>query len=194
MKLSTIIPVAIFGALSTALEGAERYGPHSSADPRYASSRSLQLQALLTNNSPSLTTRASTSCSIGIGRVANSISWDVTVYDVPQSQRQDVNIIGKFKNQIMDKGQSVTLDVLDGIKITNVDNAPPFNYDNATIIAPLSAPTNGLTKVDLAFEMGSTTWNTTSDCWPASVVFSANRESWSCDFECGSASKAAREL
>lgn len=135
------------------------------------------------------TARDTSTCSLGIGRVAGSISWDITVYNVPQAARQDDHIVATAKNQIMDKGQSVTVN---GITITNKDNAPVFDYDVQELRAPLSDPANGVTKVELDFVMGDTKW-TTADCWAGNIIFSAGRESWSCDFPCGS-SQVAREL
>ena len=89
----------------------------------------------------------------------------------------------------MDKGQSITVS---GITITNVDNAPVFDYDVPELRAPLDDPANGVTKVQLEFQLGSTKW-TTDDCGAGNVIWSAGRESWSCDFACGSVT-AAREL
>jgi hypothetical protein len=74
--------------------------------------------------------RDTSTCSLGIGRVSGSINWDVTVYNVPQSLRQDVNIVATAKNQIMGKGQSLTVN---GITITNVDNAPGMSAVNIDI-------------------------------------------------------------
>ena len=84
----------------------------------------------------------------------------------------------------MDKGQSMTVSGPSStITITNVNNAPAFNYDVPELQAPLDDPANGITKVQLNFQYGSTNW-TTADCWPGNVIFSAGRESWSCDFAC----------
>jgi len=161
MKLSAIIPTALlYSGICAALEEAE------------------------------LLPRDTSLCSLGIGRVAGEIRWDITVYNVPQALRQDVNIIATATGQVMDKGQSITVN---GITITNVDNAPVFDYDVPELVAPLADPANGITKVELQFEMGSTNW-TTADCGAGNVIFSAGRESWSCDFACGSLTTAAREL
>ena len=143
---------------------------------------------MLTSHSE-LNSRDTSTCSLGIGRLIGSISWDVTVYNVPQALRQDVNIVTTAQSQQMDKGQSITVN---GITITNVDNAPIFDYDVPELRAPIADPANGVTKVQLDFEMGSTKW-TTDDCSPGNVIFSAGRESWSCDFPCGS-SQVSREL
>lgn len=78
--------------------------------------------------------RATTStCSIGIGRVAGSPEWDLTVYNVAQAaQRQDWNILTTMKAQVMGKGDSITVpaseNVAQEIRITNVDDAPAFDY------------------------------------------------------------------
>ena len=91
-----------------------------------------------------------------------------------------------MKNAPMDKGQSITVTgPPQPITITNVDNAPVFNYDVPELRAPISDPTTGLTKVQLQFQIpdANLTW-TTDDCGPGSVVFSGGRESWSCDFPC----------
>jgi len=87
----------------------------------------------------------------------------------------------------MDKGQSITVSsgVPNAITITNVDNAPVFDYDEAVLVAPLDGVGNGLTKVDLSFEIKDTGVNwTTADCGAGNTIFSAGIESWSCDFAC----------
>lgn len=76
------------------------------------------------------TTTTTSTCSIGIGRQSGSESWDLTVYDVAQAaQRQDWNILTTLKNQVMGKGESITVASSAGaITITNVDDAPAFDY------------------------------------------------------------------
>ena len=69
------------------------------------------------------------------------------------------------------------------VTVSNVDNAPVFTYDVPELQAPLDDPSNGFTKVELHFSSGGTNW-TTSDCSAGNVIFSAGRESWSCDFAC----------
>ncbi|CAN8105466.1 unnamed protein product [Discula destructiva] len=76
---------------------------------------------------------ASTNCSLGIGRHSGSDSWDLTVYKVPQSaQRQDWDILATLKGQHMGEGDSITIPksagVPQAITITNVDDAPAFDY------------------------------------------------------------------
>ena len=123
-----------------------------------------------------------------IGRV----QWDVTVYNVPQSQRQDVNIIATMKNAHMDKGQNITIQTpIQAVTISNIDNAPVFTYDEPVLVAPLNDPANGITKVELAFQVGATNF-TTADCSPGNAIFAGGRESWSCDFACSIPS--AKEL
>ena len=96
----------------------------------------------------------------------------------------------------MDKGQSITVtNAPQPITITNVDNAPVFDYsDTTSIIAPIADPNTGKTKVKLQFDIpdANLTW-TTDDCYAGDVVLSGGRESWSCDFPC-SYSVAAKEL
>ncbi|KAH8593810.1 hypothetical protein B0O99DRAFT_626225 [Bisporella sp. PMI_857] len=125
-------------------------------------------------------------CSIGIGREMNSINWDITVYNVPQLQRQDVNIIATLKHVPMPKGGSVTVpSPAKAITITNVDNAPVFTYDEPVIKAPFLDPKTGVTNVELKFEIkdGNVTW-TSDDCGPVNVAFTGGREGYSCDFPC----------
>jgi len=140
---------------------------------------------------------SSGTCSIGIGRESGSVLWDVTVYNCPQPQRQDVNIMGIMRNAHMDKGETITVENINGgigdIAITNVDNAPVFNYDLPDLKAPIDDPWAGKTRVKLDFEIKSANlkW-TTDDCGPGSVIFSAGRESWTCEFPC--ATSTAKEL
>jgi len=115
---------------------------------------------------------------------------------VPAAERQDINIIATVQNAVMDKGGSVTVSsgVPQPITITNVDNAPVFDYDVEVLQAPLDNPDVGITKVQLAFEVeGGVKW-TTEDCWAGSVIFSAGWESWSCDFACNYTVTSSREL
>jgi len=170
MKLSAAFSVAlVYGSSCAALKGIQN----------------------LNVESPEIVPRAgSGTCSIGIGRESGSVRWDVTVYNVPQSQRQDVNIISTLTYAHMDKGDSITVKGPSDITITNVDNAPVFNYDIPDLKAPLDNP-NAFTKVKLQFKMGDTTWDT-GDCGAANVAFTAGREGWSCDFPCTFASQ--REL
>jgi hypothetical protein len=97
----------------------------------------------------------------------------------------------------MDKGESITVTtgIPQPIKITNVDNAPPFDYDVQELQAPLDNPDVGMTKVQLTFEIeeAGLKW-TTSDCSAGSVIFSAGWESWSCDYACNYTTTASREL
>jgi len=138
---------------------------------------------------------AKETCSIGLGRESGSVLWDITVYNCPQPERQDENIIGTMKNAHMDKGQTITVQnsVVGDISITNVDNAPVYTYILTELHAPLDDPAMGRTKVDLNFEIKSqgVKW-TTADCGPGSVIFSGGRESWTCNFPCTIA--AAKEL
>jgi hypothetical protein len=108
------------------------------------------------------------------------------VYNVAQSERQDFNIIATMKNAQMDKGQNVTVkSPLPDIIITNVDNTPTFSYDKPELVAPISDPANGVTKVLLHFDIPGAKLNfTTESCGAGSVIYSAGRESWSCDFPC----------
>ncbi|KAH6663024.1 hypothetical protein B0J14DRAFT_662387 [Halenospora varia] len=135
-----------------------------------------------------LTSRATAgTCSLGIARNAGDRFWDVTVWNVPQPQRQDVNIIAGLKNAAMDKGQSITVTGTGGLQpitITNVDNVPAFDYISSELRANWADPKVGITKVALKFEQpgGNLTW-TTENCWAGSVV-NSGRESWSCDFAC----------
>jgi hypothetical protein len=136
-------------------------------------------------------------CSIGIARIYGDINWDLTVYNCAASERQDFNIIATVKNAVMDKGESITVTsgIPQPIKITNVDNAPPFDYDIQVLQAPLDNPDVGMTKVQLTFEIeeAGLKW-TTSDCSAGSVIFSAGWESWSCDYACNYTMTASREL
>lgn len=67
-----------------------------------------------------------------------------------------------------------------------------FDYASADVNASVSSVETGKTKVRLGFEMGGKKW-TTDNCTAGSVVISAGRESWSCDFECV-VGKTSREL
>lgn len=184
MKFSILsLPVGlIFGVLCIAESQLERYVGSSLAG--------IQKASLLIMVHSSLKERSTGLCSLGIGRQQGTISWDVTVYNVPQAQRQDANIIATVRNTGMDEGQSINITALsEPITITNINNAPVFDYDNHdlnnSIVALL---TTGVTKVELQFEMPSAglKW-TTSNCTAGSVVISAGRESWSCDFACAAA-------
>ncbi|KAG9239838.1 hypothetical protein BJ878DRAFT_530562 [Calycina marina] len=130
------------------------------------------------------------SCSLGIGRVQDSPYWDVTVYNIPQAARQDVNIIAKATNQFMPKSGSITISPSSlalPITITNIDNAPTFTYDEPALKAPVVGGEVGTPKVELMFVVGegqgNTTW-TTAGCWAVNVAFTAGIEGWSCDFPC----------
>jgi hypothetical protein len=101
-------------------------------------------------------------------------------------------VIGTLRNTEMLKGQSITVSTqsIPSITITNVDNAPVFDYDVPALKAQITelGDTLGKTKVQLKFEMGggsgaNSSW-TTDDCYAMDVVMSAGRESWSCDFPC----------
>jgi hypothetical protein len=98
-------------------------------------------------------------------------------------------------NANMGKGDSITVTqgVPHPITITNVDNAPVFDYDVPELRANMADPQTGLTKVQLKFEIPDQklSW-TSADCGAGSVVFSAGIESWSCDFACQTPS--AKEL
>jgi hypothetical protein len=136
--------------------------------------------------SHSLFPRATSTCSLGIGRQFGSVDWDITVYNVPEPQRQDANIIGTLRNAKMDKGQNLTLTpaTLSQLTITNIDNAVVFSYDSQELNASISDVNTGKTKVNLSFEVsGGAKW-TTANCTAGSVVISAGRESWSCNFPC----------
>jgi hypothetical protein len=89
-----------------------------------------------------------------------------------------------MKNAHMDKGDSITVNGPQQITITNVDNAPAFNYDIPELKEPLNNPDTS-TKVKLQFEIKDTNvkWDTDA-CWASSVVFSGAWEAWSCDFSC----------
>ena len=116
----------------------------------------------------------------------NSLNWDITVYNVPQPQRQDVNIIATLKNAHIGKGESVTVQSpAKAITITNVDNAPVFAYATSVVKASFADPQTGVPKVQLRFDIkdGNVTW-TTDDCGTVNVAFSAGREGWTCDFPC----------
>jgi len=142
------------------------------------------------------TERATGTCSLGIARWFGSISWDVTVYDVPQALRQLDNVIGTLQNAEMDKGQSITIpSPASAITITNVDNAPVFEYDTPELNASITDPATGQTKVKLDFVLqnGNVTW-TTEDCNSVSVVFTAGLEGWTCDFPCSVEAVDAKEL
>jgi hypothetical protein len=135
-------------------------------------------------------------CSIGIARLFGDINWDITVYNVAAADRQDFNIIATMQNAVMDKGQSVTVQgPPQPITITNVDNAPVFDYDVPELQAEISDPGNGETKVQLQFEIPDSglKWST-DDCYAGNVIFSAGWESWSCDYACNMTASAAREL
>lgn len=126
-------------------------------------------------------------CSIGIGRFSGTTLWDITVYNVPQPLRQDVNIVTTLKNVPMAEGESITVskDVPQAITITNVDNKPVFDYDIPELKAPIADPNNGKTQVQLKFEIKDAGLSWTSDnCGAGNVIYSAGIESWSCDFAC----------
>lgn len=138
--------------------------------------------------------RRDSTCSLGIGRQFATTIWDATVYNVPQAQRQDFDIIGTLRNAPMDKGQNLTLTStsIPAITITNIDNAVVFDYDTQDLNASISDVNTGKTKVRLSFELaGGAKW-TTDNCTAGSVVISAGRESWSCEFACPLSS--AKEL
>lgn len=137
-------------------------------------------------NRTTLNTRSSNmTCSIGIGRVINRSKWDVTVYNVPQISRQDVNIIATLKNAPMSKGTNITIDTpASAITIHQIDDTPVFGYNEPELKAPLTDPKNGITKVKLGFTVeGGKEWDT-GDCGAGNAIFAAGRESWSCDFGC----------
>lgn len=99
-----------------------------------------------------------------------------------------------MRNVPMDKGKTITVqNPIGDIKVTNVDNTPVFPYILEELKAPLDDKWMGKTRVKLDFEMESADlkWST-DDCGPGSVVFSAGRESWTCDFPCSV--PATREL
>lgn len=73
----------------------------------------------------------------------------------------------------MDKGDTITIKGLpQDIKITNVDNAPVFTYNNPEPVEPLNNP-KAVTKVKLEFEMGDSKWDTDS-CWATKIVRNAS--------------------
>jgi hypothetical protein len=143
-------------------------------------------QQLTSHHSIENTKRATGTCSLGIARWFGSISWDVTIYNVPQADRQDANIIATLTNAAMDKGDSITIpSPASNITVTNVDNAPVFDYDTQVINASITDPATGQTKVrlDFALQSGNVTWST-DDCDSVSVVFTAGLEGWTCNFPC----------
>lgn len=84
-------------------------------------------------------------CSIGIGRVSFRDTWDLTVYNVPLSEkRQDWNVITTLKKQPMSKGETITIPTSAGVSqaitISNVDNAPVFDYDVPELRADWEEP------------------------------------------------------
>lgn len=182
MKLSVIVSTAVL--LSSAYAATQDANPFvEPIHPRYTVTQLIPYS--LNVESPEFLPRDSTTCSIGIGREMNSLNWDVTVYNVPQPERQDWNIMGTLKYAFMDKGDSITVKGLaQDITITNVDNAPVFNYDIPALKAPLDT-TGAFTKVKLNFQMGDVKWDT-SACGADNVAFTAGRESWSCNFACPS--------
>jgi hypothetical protein len=140
--------------------------------------------------------QSSGTCSLGIARQSGTVSWDVTVYNVPQPERQINNIIATVTNTPMDIGQSINItSIAEPITITNIDNAPVFDYDSQELNVSVSSVDTGLTKVKLQFEIPSVdlTW-TTDNCTAGSVVVSAGRESWSCDFACSFGVSKLKEL
>lgn len=77
--------------------------------------------------------------------------------------------MGTLSLALMDKGDSITVKGLpQDVKITNVDNAPVFTYDNPVLVAPLDNP-KAVTKVKLQFEMGDSNWDTDS-CYAQPTV------------------------
>lgn len=186
MKLSTASSTAlIYSSVCAALEGAQesvlptpalKLGtPKANSNTRFPK-RDLEPELELAE-------RSGNTCSIGIGRVSGSINWDATIYNVPQAERQNVNIVGTATFVSMDKGQTMTVTGPPTVTVTNVDNAPVYTYNEPELMAPLSDLANGLTKVELHFSSGNTNW-TIADCGAGNVIFSAGRESWSCDFAC----------
>jgi len=126
-------------------------------------------------------------CSIGIARLIGRTSWSTTIYNVAQEFRQDLNVIATLKNAEMAKGDSITVPGPLPITITNIDNAPAFDYDISVQNQSWSGPGFGDTKVELSFSVvgKNQTWTTeTGECGAGSVVWSGGIESWSCDFEC----------
>ncbi|XMA10901.1 hypothetical protein WAI453_003692 [Rhynchosporium graminicola] len=123
-------------------------------------------------------------CSLGIGRQFADIYWDVTIYNVAQPKPQDFNIMAQLKMAKMDKGDSIAVSwPPHTINITNVDNAPVFTYNEPNLKAEFTDFEPGETKVALQFQVGTSKW-TTDDCSASSVVFSAGREGWACNFPC----------
>jgi hypothetical protein len=192
MKFSAAFPIALACACSCA--AIEEYVPLRPA-PQFPAPNTEVMPQLIHH---SIQQRASSAtCSIGIARIFGDINWDITVYNCPASDRQDINVISTLPNAVMDKGQSVTVSsgVPHPITITNVDNAPVFNYDIQDLKAPLDNPDVGMTKVQLTFEIKDVglKW-TTKDCWAGSVIFSAGWESWSCNYACNLTTTASSEL
>lgn len=89
-------------------------------------------------------------------------------------------------NAKMDKGESISVSwPPHTVNITNVDNAPVLTYDVPELRAPIAPFETGATKVKLQFQIPDAKLNwTTDDCEASSVVFSAGREGWSCEFPC----------
>jgi len=93
-------------------------------------------------------------------------------------------------NANMGKGDSITVSqgVPQPITITNVDNAPVFDYDVPELRAPVADPNTGKTVVQLKFDIPDAKYSwTTADCGAGNVVWSAGIESWTCDFPCNAA-------
>lgn len=90
-------------------------------------------------------------------------------------------------------GQNMTLKAgsLSTLTVMNLDNAVVFDYGSAELNASIVSLDTGKTKVRLGFELDGASW-TTDNCTAGSVVISAGRESWSCDFSCAVGGK--REL
>ncbi|KAK0100156.1 hypothetical protein ONS95_008495 [Cadophora gregata] len=143
------------------------------------------LRCCAASKEDNLEKRAGT-CSVGIGRQFADVHWDVTIYNVPQPKPQDVNIIATLRNAKMDKGESLSVSWASNTKsinITNIDNAPVFTYNEPNLKGSFVDYEPGKTKVELQFQVGTTKWST-DDCEASSVVFSAGREGWACNFPC----------
>lgn len=179
MKLNTVLSVATISSSCCAASKEKCVSSHPILDP--AVGRMPNQSSKLIQHS--LEKRAGT-CSVGIGRQFADVHWDVTVYNVPQPKPQDVNIIATLRNTKMDKGESLSVKWdSNTMNITNIDNAPVFTYNEPNLKGSFVDFGPGETKVELEFQVGSTKW-TTDDCSASSVVFSAGREGWACDFPC----------
>jgi hypothetical protein len=93
MKLSVIFSAAlVYGSVCAALEEAQEYIPNP-VQP-WSTMSSANSDSSLDQRDFEIAQRDGSICSIGIGRVSGTINWDATIYNVPQAERQIVNIVG----------------------------------------------------------------------------------------------------